>query len=278
MPGLSLISPEDFKFRFAWWGFYDGLYDYLNGPWNFNRRNVKVRQSQSDEEYFAWQDDTERLLRFLLRSDDLVEYGRRPVRGRSLVHGRAAELLDSLMRGMRELRSVTEPLGSPEGPGESPSGTPRAAELPTDGEVWVIHGRNGEMKEKIARFLMKLGLEPVILDEQAARGRTLIEKLEAQASVAFAVVLLTGDDVGALAEEPERLRPRARQNVIFELGFSIAQLGRGRVCALYEEGVELPSDFRGVEYKPLDAAGAWRWQLARELLEAGLRFDPVRAL
>src|SRR5437016_2719835 len=44
-PGLSLIAPDEFKFRFAWWGFYDGLYDYLNGPWNFNRRNVKVRQS-----------------------------------------------------------------------------------------------------------------------------------------------------------------------------------------------------------------------------------------
>src|SRR5438105_3563307 len=44
VPGLSLISPEDLKFRFAWWGFYDGLYDYLGGPWNVNRQNVKARQ------------------------------------------------------------------------------------------------------------------------------------------------------------------------------------------------------------------------------------------
>ena len=50
------------------------------------------------------------------------------------------------------------------------------------------------------------------------------------------------------------------------------------MCALYEEGVELPSDVHGVEYKPLDAAGAWKAKLAKELHEAGLRFDPVRIL
>jgi predicted nucleotide-binding protein len=168
--------------------------------------------------------------------------------------------LERLCRGKR--KPVAERLG--------------VADVP-EGRVWVVHGRDEAIKEKVARFLLKLGLEPIILDEEAARGRTLIEKLEGQAPLAFAVVLLTGDDIGGLASDPAR-RPRARQNVIFELGFSIAKLGRGRVCVLYEEGVELPSDFRGVEYKPLDAAGAWRWRLARELLEAGLRFDPIRAL
>ena len=60
VPGLSLINPDDFKFRFAWWGFYDGLYDYLNGPWNFNRQNLKARQSQSDninKESFTFNDE-----------------------------------------------------------------------------------------------------------------------------------------------------------------------------------------------------------------------------
>jgi hypothetical protein len=58
-PGLSLIAPDDFKFRFAWWGFYDGLYDYLDGPWNFNRRNLKARESESDnprKESFSFSD------------------------------------------------------------------------------------------------------------------------------------------------------------------------------------------------------------------------------
>jgi predicted nucleotide-binding protein len=152
---------------------------------------------------------------------------------------------------------------------------PRA---PPDDRVLVVYGRNEEVREKVARFLMKLGLEPVLLEEQAAHGRTLIEKLEAQHPLAFAVVLLTGDDVGGIAAQSCTLRPRARQNVIFELGYAIARLGRERVCVLYEKGVELPSDFHGVEYKALDVAGAWKTKLARELYEAGLRFDPVDAL
>ncbi len=142
----------------------------------------------------------------------------------------------------------------------------------------VVHGRNREVKEQVARFLMKLGLEPVLLEEQPALGRTLIEKLEAQAGIAFAVVILTGDDVGGLAARPRTLRPRARQNAIFELGFSVANLTRERVCALYQEGVELPSDIHGVEYTQLDPAGAWRAKLGRELYEAGFRFDPLKVL
>jgi hypothetical protein len=60
VPGLSVVTPDEFKFRFAWWGFYDGLYDYLNGPWNFNRRNLKARFSQSDNirrESFVFNDE-----------------------------------------------------------------------------------------------------------------------------------------------------------------------------------------------------------------------------
>ena len=48
VPGLSLLSPDDFKFRAAWWGFYDGLYDYLNPEWNNNRLALQGRFSKSD--------------------------------------------------------------------------------------------------------------------------------------------------------------------------------------------------------------------------------------
>jgi len=134
------------------------------------------------------------------------------------------------------------------------------------------------VREEVARLLMKLGVEPILLDEQAAMGRTLIEKLEAQTDMSFAIVILTGDDLGSFPRESGAPRPRARQNVIFELGFSVGQLGRDRVCALYEEGVELPSDIHGVEYTVIDGAGAWRAKLARELHEAGFRFDPLKIL
>jgi predicted nucleotide-binding protein len=98
------------------------------------------------------------------------------------------------------------------------------------------------MKESVARFLEKLDLRPIILHEQPNKGRTVIEKFEAHSDVGFAVVLLTPDDVGGLASSPDKLSRRARQNVILELGYFIGKLGRAKVCALYKEGVEIPSD------------------------------------
>jgi predicted nucleotide-binding protein len=136
-------------------------------------------------------------------------------------------------------------------------------------EVFVVHGHDGEAKESVARFLEKLGLVPIILHEQPSQGRTVIEKFEISSkNVAFAVVLLTPDDVGGTTDEATDLRPRARQNVILELGYFMGRLGRTRVCALYKGGVELPSDFQGVVYIEFDPAGAWRTKLAQELLGA----------
>ena len=74
------------------------------------------------------------------------------------------------------------------------------------------------------------------------------------------------------------MKARARQNVVFELGYFIGRLGRNRVCALYAEGVEIPSDYSGVVYTKLDASGAWRLELAKELKAAGLPVDMNLAL
>ena len=117
----------------------------------------------------------------------------------------------------------------------------------------------------------------MILAEQASRGRTIIEKFEAH-QVSFAVALLTPDDAGSLAIERTDSRPRARQNVIFELGFFIGRLGRERVRALTKGEVEIPSDYSGVEYIPLDVGGGWKLHLVRELKAAGFDVDANRAL
>ena len=139
-------------------------------------------------------------------------------------------------------------------------------------EVFVIHGRDEGTKDKIARFLERLKLTPVILAEQASHGRTIIEKLEEHAKVRFAVALLTPDDAGSLKGEEDKLRPRARQNVLFEFGFFIGSLGRSGVCALTEGDVEVPSDYAGVVYIPLDK-GDWQLELAKELRKARLPVD-----
>lgn len=142
-------------------------------------------------------------------------------------------------------------------------------------EIFIVHGRDDGTKNSIARFLENLELVPVILSEIPARGLTIIEKFERHSDVEFAVALLTPDDTGSLRGEDES-NPRARQNVIFELGFFIGKLGRGKVCALIKGEPEIPSDYAGVEYIPIDEAGGWKMRLVGELKAAGFDVDANR--
>jgi predicted nucleotide-binding protein len=142
--------------------------------------------------------------------------------------------------------------------------------------IFIVHGRSKDMKEAVARVLEKLGLEPIILHEKPNKGRTLIEKFTDYSDVGFAVVLLSADDMGYQeGHSPEEAKPRARQNVIFELGFFIGKLGRERVVPLYRKlkAFELPSDYDGVVYTPYDLLGAWKTELVRELRACGYEVD-----
>ncbi len=144
---------------------------------------------------------------------------------------------------------------------------------PNTRQVFVVHGRDGAAKEKVRTFLNKLDLEPVIFDEQPNQGQTVIEKFEGNADVGFAVVLFTPDDAGGLADSSNEPRPRARQNVIFELGFFVGKLGRKKVCVLHKGDVEIMSDYQGVIYVAMDKAGGWQLGLAKELKSAGIDVD-----
>ncbi len=144
--------------------------------------------------------------------------------------------------------------------------------------VFVVHGRDEAATQTMARYIEGLGLEHVILREQPSEGRTVIEKFEEYAQVGFAVVLCTPDDVGALENEQDNLKPRPRQNVVFEWGFFLGKIGRNRVCALFKEGVEIPSDYAGVIYIQMDDFGGWRMELAKELKAAGMQVDMDRLL
>jgi hypothetical protein len=141
-------------------------------------------------------------------------------------------------------------------------------------KVFIVHGHDNALKTAVAHFLSRLGLEPVILHEQPNRGRTIIEKFIDHSDVGFAIVLLTPDDKGALAAEPpDKLRYRARQNVVLELGFFLGRLGRDRVAAIFDSSVEMPSDYTGVLFLPYDDAGMWQYQLAKEIRAAGISVD-----
>ncbi|MGF6808406.1 putative nucleotide-binding protein [Paraburkholderia sp. Clong3] len=142
--------------------------------------------------------------------------------------------------------------------------------------VFVVHGHDEGARETVARFLEKLDFKPIILHEQANQGRTVIEKIEAHGDVDFAVVLLTPDDEGCVkGGEP---RPRARQNVLLELGYFIGRLGREKVCALKRGDPEIPSDYLGVVWEAMDAGGNWKSALCRELDAAGHEIDWKKAM
>jgi predicted nucleotide-binding protein len=144
----------------------------------------------------------------------------------------------------------------------------KAENKPTN-KVFIVHGHDEAIKQTVARTLSKLGLDPVILHEQPDQGRTIIEKFERDSSdVNFAIILLTADDEGKAKTETDN-KARARQNVVFEMGYFIGKLGREKVFLLLENGVDKPGDLDGIVYVPIDTADRWRFNLVKELKAAG---------
>ena len=182
----------------------------------------------------------------------------------------AASVLESMIDEIEEYWEEDE---------QSPNSSNSTVNLRKDtNKVFVIHGHDEAARETVARFLERLNLEPIILHEQPNKGRTIIEKFEDYAIVGFAVVLLTPDDVGGVVGKTDDLNPRARQNVILELGYFIGKLGRERVCPLVKGDLEKPSDYDGVVYTKLDEADGWKMKLVRELKAAGFDIDANRAV
>ncbi|MBN2879895.1 MAG: nucleotide-binding protein [Clostridia bacterium] len=145
-------------------------------------------------------------------------------------------------------------------------------------KVFIVHGHDSGMKNTVARYLSKIDLKPIILHEVASKGKTIIEKLEQHTSVGYAIILYTACDLGNSKDKSDTLNPRARQNVIFEHGYLIGKLGRERVVALVEKGVEIPSDNDGVVYITIDSAEAWKYEIAREMKAIGYNIDVNKIL
>ena len=140
-------------------------------------------------------------------------------------------------------------------------------------KVFIVHGHDVEVKLEVARFIEKIGLEPIILHEQVNDGMTVIEKIEKYSNVGFGIVLYTPCDVGYAKGKEQEKMTRARQNVVFEHGYLIGKLGRNNVCALVKESVETPNDISGIVYISLDSNGGWKIPLAKEMKSSGYEID-----
>jgi len=119
---------------------------------------------------------------------------------------------------------------------------------PTNSAVFIVHGHGETATLQLKKLLSDLGLNPIVLKDQDDHGMTIIEKFEYYAlTCSFAFVLMTPDDQTVGLSGTKSLW-RARQNVIMELGWFMAHLGRNRVVILYYGKLEIPSDILGVVY------------------------------
>lgn len=227
------------------------------------------------KEYYRWSSyNTELLTRFFDNQSIADEYDLWIgfAGGRQSPSEEIRDFRRDVQEKISRLQSILERL---ELISESPKATAFSS-LPAvapNRDVFVVHGWDGGARDVVSRFIDKLGLRAIVLHEQPSEGRTVIEKLGAHSDVGSAIILLTPDDVGYPANKPQEKRQRARQNVIFELGYFLGKLGRNRVCALHKGEVELPSDYHGVVYIRLDDNGGWQLRLAREMKQGGMAVD-----
>lgn len=161
----------------------------------------------------------------------------------------------------------------------SGSSTRAQSQQPQDKTIFVVHGHDHIAKEQLELTLHRLGLTPYVLQDSGGGGKTIVEALEKMIgkvpTSTFGIVLLTPDDMGYAKKAGEKeAKPRARQNVILEMGMLLASLTRGRVAILQKGFVESPSDLDGVLYIPFNEhVKETVPKLAQRLEEAGIALD-----
>ncbi|MDZ4800408.1 MAG: nucleotide-binding protein [Bryobacteraceae bacterium] len=140
----------------------------------------------------------------------------------------------------------------------SPKYAPAPAGGPANKKVFLVHGHDDTSREQLELVLHKLGLDPFVLANTGGGGLTIIEALEKEigpkeGQARFGIVLLTPDDMGyAKKDGPDKTEPRARQNVVLEMGMLIAAVGRPNVAILKKGHLEVPSDAQGILYIPFN--------------------------
>ncbi len=166
--------------------------------------------------------------------------------GPESAQGRLKALVEPLLEG--RLGRPIEPImmtAEPAAPGPPP-------------RVFVVHGHDRTAREQLELILHRLNLDPYVLANTGGGGLTIIEALEQEivrpsSPTRFGIVLMTPDDMGyAQAEGATAVKPRARQNVVLEMGMLIAALGRPRVAILRKGFLETPSDADGIIYIPFN--------------------------
>lgn len=142
--------------------------------------------------------------------------------------------------------------------------------------VFIIHGHDRMALLELKNFLFTKfpNVMPLVLVEETLAAATIPEKLEAVADQVYgAIALITPDDtVSASSSSSTQVSNRARQNVVLEIGWFWARLGRHRCLLLSKGKVDLPSDLAGAEWHQFMSTPTECSESIRDFLS---RFDPV---
>lgn len=274
-PTLLVVGKDYFK---------DVLANRIQIAEEILNRQIQTRPQleEAKQNYYDWDDYNSELLKQSFNNEyneyktdyDRVNQFFGLVVGGNRQRDELKEFKDKVQNKINNLKQLVAKIEliKSEVPDKVVSNSTTSSEDISNNNVFIVHGHNNEVKINVARTLEKLGLNPIILHEQANSGKTIIEKFEEHSNVGFAIILLTDDDLGK-AKKDENLNPRARQNVILELGYFIGKLGRNKVCPLYTKGVELLSDLYGLLYLEIDSSEYWKISLAKELKTVGYDID-----
>jgi len=139
--------------------------------------------------------------------------------------------------------------------------------------VFIIHGHDELLKKEVQLLLINAELDSVVLHEQPDKGRNILDKLiEESQDACYVIALLSPDDSLANGQL------RARQNVIFEIGYFLGKLGKQNIRLLVKDNIEIPSDLQGILYEPFDKSGAWKTKILKEIAAVGILFNLAKAI
>ncbi len=144
--------------------------------------------------------------------------------------------------------------------------------------ILVINGQDGTARGSVLEFIERLGLRALTSREQANGANGLIEKFRETSNIHFAIVLLTADDATSPPDKAGVTSARGIHDVMFQFGYAVAKLGHKRVCALCQEGTEVPFHSPGVVFIPMDSRGGWKLLVAKQIEQARVQTHPNKPI
>lgn len=251
-------------------------YEKLKKLINDTDKLIKKGIQKSDMEFTAWDMDLRLFIGRVYGTDSIVmrqllDVPFEPSFTRSDIPDRIRDKykLEACQKGLETSKLLLEKLLDDlddEAPTETHIDNLKQADL---SKIFIVHGHDGELKLSVKSIIEKQDIIPIILSEQANKGRTIIEKFEENSDVGCAICLFTADDIGK-AKDSNDDKFRARQNVVFEAGYFMGKLGRDHIVILSYSDVEIPSDLAGVVYTN---TRNWEVDLLKELRAMGYQID-----